>query len=1047
VVDIPLPAHWWGYLVDDLSLQSDRRSTTIGDVAGIPYVPQGFYDWTGRRVFSVDSDYNGVYEALMPSSELFNCPTPAGTCPNIYRIVGNDPGQPGMANANYNPAYRTITAAFQAWPGMFTAVDVAPTHQVNTLEGPGAQFTYSSPCGLPTQDPQLFSVNKPYTTLTGRAVETLTIKGNAFGIARGEVSFVSDSGNIQPLAGITSWGDHQIDVNVGGFMPAGPGQLKVKTAAGRSATNTLTFHVVRSGYRPHIIEVGPGLGDLPLKSGVDKVFDPNKTYYFPDAGTTNNGRPMPSGFIIQDALDYAARHWQSYGVPRVAGNADRVSRVAADANERYLVVVYSNKTAAWTPLGTYYENLIIHSPLKLQGVGPGGVYTDGTTVQGSIVDGRFFTNTTPGTQQFLNGTPETGVGLDNTEPVLLHWEQIMEMSAGLNEPPPANPYGADIYGTTLIPVNPEGGIPPWTGVSEQIGEVGAGAVITVLATKGTDSPTYKPGVDGFQISGGDQGGFTGNISEVSGFNATGALAEPSNELEIGGLRWVLVQGGAIYLNGGTDKFQITNNLIRQNSGAYGSIRLGTIFQLDTQPYDTKDQLTGAVVHHPGIAVEGGSSHNYDTHIGNNVIAYNGGSNIGGAVAIFDDSNNYKIDNNLFCQNFSSEYGGAVSHFGYSPNGLIDHNVMFLNGAFDEGGAITVRSEPGYRIATVDTLQAPVPDPEIATNGTGPVTISHNYISANMAQDDGGAIRLMATAGVGLHNANGRTDPSDWGLSRIDIVNNMITNNVSAHEGGAISIDDSPVVNIVNNTIAKNLTTATAITSNGCPAPAGISTGSNSKGLDALLQNNYNGSALKPTTGWPGFSNPLIQNDFLWDNRAGSWTSAGVAGIGLPGEPTAVNTWDIGTMDGSGTLTPKNSILSSPMAPAGIGGGCTGSGYSNDGSNQVHPMTYTTDPLTGMRIDDGWAKFSAEYDLHLQIIQQRTYFRFRPSAVVAVDLPANAIGDYHIAAGSPALAWGTNNTKTPTDDIDGNSRPAQPQQVDTGAHQLAPSLRTSIGGAG
>ena len=112
--------------------------------------------------------------------------------------------------------------------------------------------------------------------------------------------------------------------------------------------------------------------------------------------------------------------------------------VVDDRNSQYLVVVYPSTPQAWTPLGTYYENLIIHSPLKLQGVGSGGVYPDGTTVQGSIVNGSFFTNTTPGDQQFLNGTPETGVGLDNTEPVLLHWEQIMEATSGIVETPPAN---------------------------------------------------------------------------------------------------------------------------------------------------------------------------------------------------------------------------------------------------------------------------------------------------------------------------------------------------------------------------------------------------------------------------------------------------------------------------------------------------------------------------------------------------------------------------------------------------------------------------------
>jgi hypothetical protein len=1020
-VDIPLPAHWWGYLVDDLSLSGDKKSTTVGDVQGIPFAPTGFYDWTGRRLFAKDSDYNGVYEALMPSSELFNCPTPAGSCPNVYRIVGNDPGQPNAANPNYNPAYRTITANFQAWPNMLTAVDTAPTHQVPTLEGPGVQFTYTSPCGLPAQDPQLFAVNKPYTKV---ASEKLTIQGIAFGNTAGRVTFVSETGGAQDLAGVTSWTDQTIEVNVGTFMPAGAGQLKITTSAGKVTTNTLTFHVITGDYQPHLLEVGPG-----------KQFDPAN----PDSAGFK-------GFTIQQALDAAAKQWQDWGVDQVANHHRSVSDVANDPNSRYLVVVYPNTPSAFTPLGTYYENLIIHSPLKLQGVGPGGVYADGTDVQGSIIDGRFFTNSTPGEQQFVNGTAETGIGLDNTEPVLLHWEQILESVAGLSEPPPANPYPANTHGTTLITVDPEGGVPPWSGISEQIGEVGAGAVITVLSTTGTDSNSFKAGVDGFQISGGDQGGFTGNISEVSGFNATGALAEPSNELEIGGLRWVIVQGGAIYLNGGTDNFQITNNMVRQNSGAYASIRLGTLFQLDT----------------PTTPVEGSSSHNYNTHIGNNTIAHNGGTNIGGAIAILDDSNGYRIDHNTFCQNFSAEYGGAISHFGYSPNGLIDHNRIFLNGAFDEGGAISVRSEPGYRLIDINPLggaidpgvilQAAVPDPAVATNGSGPVTISSNYISANNAQDDGGAIRIMTATGTGLTTTNGsRNDKRDhpqWGLSQIDIVNNMIVDNTSAHEGGAISIDDSPVVNIVNNTIAKNITTATALTSNGCPAPAGISTGANTLGLQAIINNQY--ASYAPGGIWPTYSKPLIQNDIFWDNRAGSWGPTGVTGIGLGGDTTPINTWDIGTIDGSGNLTATNSLFGSNPNPSGIGGGCSGSGYTSDASNKHEsPVTYpTNDPITGLAVDDNYPQFAAEYDLHLQILQQRTYFRFRPAAVVSLDLPANAVGDYHLmTTGSPAQDAGANVIGiTPRDDIDGNSRPVYPDPVDAGANQLTPTA-VPFGGVG
>ena len=72
--------------------------------------------------------------------------------------------------------------------------------------------------------------------------------------------------------------------------------------------------------------------------------------------------------------------------PGGAGYADPDNPTPA---ENALVVVYPGATALFTnPLGIWLENPIIYSPVKLQGMGPGGVYPDGTGVMGSILDGR-----------------------------------------------------------------------------------------------------------------------------------------------------------------------------------------------------------------------------------------------------------------------------------------------------------------------------------------------------------------------------------------------------------------------------------------------------------------------------------------------------------------------------------------------------------------------------------------------------------------------------------------------------------------------------------
>ena len=115
------------------------------------------------------------------------------------------------------------------------------------------------------------------------------------------------------------WTDTTIAVTVPAGTPAGPHQLEITADNGQHTVNGLTFHVLGTGYNPTVREVGPG-----------------KTYA-----------------TIQAALD-----------------------AAFTSNLNDLVVVYPGTpdlaNPRNNPRGAYYENLIIASPVKLQGVGPGG---------------------------------------------------------------------------------------------------------------------------------------------------------------------------------------------------------------------------------------------------------------------------------------------------------------------------------------------------------------------------------------------------------------------------------------------------------------------------------------------------------------------------------------------------------------------------------------------------------------------------------------------------------------------------------------------------
>src|SRR5439155_21079154 len=112
-----------------------------------------------------NSAYDGARAVLVPSADISHRPTPAQTCPNVYRFVGNDPGQPARPNLNYNPNYRTIPANFHAWPNMLEPADTAPTRAVASVEGPGAQYSAAPSCEGKQLQPQLFAVGPaPYTS-------------------------------------------------------------------------------------------------------------------------------------------------------------------------------------------------------------------------------------------------------------------------------------------------------------------------------------------------------------------------------------------------------------------------------------------------------------------------------------------------------------------------------------------------------------------------------------------------------------------------------------------------------------------------------------------------------------------------------------------------------------------------------------------------------------------------------------------------------------------------------------------------------------------
>lgn len=494
--------------------------------------------------------------------------------------------------------------------------------------------------------------------------------------------------------------------------------------------------------------------------------------------------------------------------------------------------------------------------------------------------------------------------------------------------------------TALIPEiwNNRGG---WDGglppdIETGIPLVYEGAVITVFSEALEFTGEFEASIDGFTIQGGDQQGFPNNLNQITGEAIPGVQAE------------VVVQGGGVFANAYANYLQIANNIFSSNGGAYGgAIRIGT----------------------PHLVGQLNDNQNDNIFIGHNRIIANGGTNLAGGIGLFAGSANYEVAYNDICGNFSSEYGGGISHYGLSPNGQIHHNRIYYNRSYDEGAGIMIAGELSSNPAELST-------------GAGPVDIYNNLIQGNLANDDGGGLRFLMS-----------------GNFEYNVYNNIIVNNISTHEGAGISINDAPDVSIINNTIMKNITTATAMTSTGAPAPAGLSSSLNSNLLQRTLP-----------VGTPLFSSPFMFNNLFWDNRAGAWTGDGVAGIGLPNDPVPVNYWDMGVADNFGVLDPNFTLMQKAY------------GNPADTTNIIGQDPLVVEPI----------------DVSVRVLPWRGNPNFVGANLITFD-PTDARGvpgDYHLTDASPAVDAGENrfnNVNAPRRDFDDQVRTGT--LFDVGADEL------------
>lgn len=460
------------------------------------------------------------------------------------------------------------------------------------------------------------------------------------------------------------------------------------------------------------------------------------------------------------------------------------------------------------------------------------------------------------------------------------------------------------------------------------------------------------------------------------------------------------QGGGIVASGYVDYLNVSNNVIRNNSGLFsGGFRSG----------------------HPTLDNALVDSDNDNIRVHHNMITQNGGMNgAGGGVSLCTGSDNYQVTDNFICGNFALSDGGGIGHLGLSENGRIANNDILFNESFNQG--LTVHGG-GILIAGGGPAAGQL------TPGSGSVVIEGNRVLGNLAgAGDGGGIALVRVNGQDVDG--NRNQFNRW--YGIDMFDNIIANNVSALAGGGIALRDVVKANIVHNTVAHNDSTATAgnafspgFPNQSNPQPAGIVSHAHSTELNAAVSRAGNRvpAGLKTT-----FANPRLADSIIWQNRSFYFSGDPDADpplYTLLPDPDSPDYRDIAVIGAAGSLSPQYSVLTSLTGFDGVD--YTGSG-NTDGDPMLadayfngsrNPTISLPEPLFAAPAFDEGGNF-------IQV-------RFGP-----LTLEDKAARDtlYHLTTGSSAMNTGTSlNTEFPalSDDFDGDVRVAP---VDIGADEYA-----------